>query len=316
MAYLKIIIFGILIELATLSNGGHSADDNWGYKPWNGPKTWPYRIPVSCAGQSQSPISIHQDRTVFSPYLAPFRIHAKDRFTPPIPDRVFNNGRTVGVNVTNDPYISSGGLPVIYKTDHLHFHWGDMDHYGSEHTLNNKRAPLEMHLVTWDSTTYGSVQEAAEHPEGVAVFSILFRLSPFDNPLLEPIVQSLPYVRDPEWHNHVNIPAVPIDQWLPKHPDMYYRYRGSFTTPTCNEGVIWTVFHNKQFVSHRQLNAFRNVLALRQYLRKPVLVRHQSPLSTFYRVVQAYKVVTKSRLVNNFRPLQALNGRIVYRSFL
>lgn len=30
--------------------------------------------------------------------------------------------------------------------------------------------------------------------------------------------------------------------FIPRVTGDYYRYMGSLTTPTCNEGVIWTVF--------------------------------------------------------------------------
>lgn len=35
---------------------------------------------------------------------------------------------------------------------------------------------------------------------------------------------------------------------------MYFRYNGSLTTPGCFESVIWTVFDQKQTISHRQVH--------------------------------------------------------------
>jgi hypothetical protein len=42
-----------------------------------------------------------------------------------------------------------------------------------------------------------NADDAAKYTDGLAVLSILFRLSTRDNPVLEPVIQVLPEVRDP-----------------------------------------------------------------------------------------------------------------------
>lgn len=54
-----------------------------------------------------------------------------------------------------------------------------------------------MHIVNFNRDKYRSADEAARHPEGLAVLSILFKLSKEDNPQLEPIVRVLERVKDP-----------------------------------------------------------------------------------------------------------------------
>ena len=39
-----------------------------------------------------------------------------------------------------------------------------------------------------------------------------------------------------------NIQPFPLEKLLPQNTDMFYRYEGSLTTPTCDEIVVWTVF--------------------------------------------------------------------------
>lgn len=46
------------------------------------------------------------------------------------------------------------------------------------------------------------------------------------------------------------------NSFLPRDTAGFYRYVGSLTTPSCNEGVIWTVFTNKIPISKQQVVNF------------------------------------------------------------
>lgn len=45
------------------------------------------------------------------------------------------------------PTISGGGLKGTYEFAQLHFHWGDSENKGSEHKIEGKAFPMEVHLV-------------------------------------------------------------------------------------------------------------------------------------------------------------------------
>ena len=45
-----------------------------------------------------------------------------------------------GTNLT----ISDGGLGDTYIFGQLHFHWGENDTFGSEHTIDSEQYPLEV----------------------------------------------------------------------------------------------------------------------------------------------------------------------------
>jgi carbonic anhydrase len=51
---------------------------------------------------------------------------------------------TVEVNTVGQFFITNGGLGNVYKTAQFHFHWGKYSNRGSEHTIDGKRAPLEV----------------------------------------------------------------------------------------------------------------------------------------------------------------------------
>ena len=48
--------------------------------------------------------------------------------------------------------LSGSLLEGSYKLLQLHFHWGDIDSMGSEHTINRVRFPMEVHLVHISNT--------------------------------------------------------------------------------------------------------------------------------------------------------------------
>ena len=72
-----------------------------------------------------------------------------------------------------------------------------------------------------------------------------------------------------------------ISELLPKNQN-YVNYNGSLTTPTCNEAVNWLLFLDPIAISSTQLNDFRKL-----------------------------KDGEGQDLVDNFRPVQPLNGRKV-----
>ena len=64
-----------------------------------------------------------------------------------------NNGHTVQLDSPNNftAQISGGGLGGTYQFAQLHFHWGDSNNKGSEHTMDGQAFPLEVHLVHFNT---------------------------------------------------------------------------------------------------------------------------------------------------------------------
>ena len=59
-----------------------------------------------------------------------------------------------------------------YKLLQLHFHWGSDDTQGSEHTVDGKRFPMEMHLVHQSSDLESATNPDVE--DGLAVAVVLW----------------------------------------------------------------------------------------------------------------------------------------------
>ncbi len=48
------------------------------------------------------------------------------------------------------PAVEAGGLPSTFRLAQLHFHWGEKATFGSEHLVDGRAFPLEMHLVHYN----------------------------------------------------------------------------------------------------------------------------------------------------------------------
>ncbi|KAJ3666888.1 hypothetical protein Zmor_002313 [Zophobas morio] len=228
--------------------------------------------PIECKmGTKQSPIALSADiaqEENFSSFIF-------EQYDVTYPVQSKNNGHSVEIrlHVENQPTVKGGGLPHVYVLDHLHFHWE------SEHVIEDQRFPLELHLVHYASR-YGNLSEALKYTGGVTVFSVLFYLSPDDDAHFVPLIDVIDKIQDQV--NTIQEMHIRVDDFLPRDRAGFYRYNGSLTTPSCTEGIIWTVFTNKLPISKDQVKAF------------PYL-----------------KTEENEELRKNYRSLQKLNGRRV-----
>ncbi|KAK0054952.1 bromodomain-containing protein [Biomphalaria pfeifferi] len=277
-----------------------SSKHHWAYKGPEGPDSWHVHYKY-CAGERQSPIDILPLTCEYDPGLEPFILDNFDYTsarTGPCVLNVTNNGHAASVRVSGeDLRVRGGGLQGVYKTAEFHFHWGSTDDLGSEHALDGIKFPLEMHVVNY-AEKYGTIKQAMNKPDGLAVLGVLFQLSEVDNPSFAALDEALKHVHKAGEHNLVE--QLVLRTLLPDDLSRYWRYNGSLTTPYCFESVIWTVFTEPQKISHTQLETLRSLLHEEGHDMNDRGDHHTN---------------TPSRLVDNWRPLQPLHGRKVTRSF-
>uniref|UniRef100_A0A2P2I3I1 Carbonic anhydrase n=1 Tax=Hirondellea gigas TaxID=1518452 RepID=A0A2P2I3I1_9CRUS len=255
---------------------------HWSYLGKHGYNNWAKEY-KTCGGKHQSPIDVNP----FFSYVGAFEpFYFSHYHEVPSKATIINNGHALEVKMTaeNQPEMSGANLGSSYTFVQYHVHWGADNLRGSEHTINHVRYPMEMHLVHY-KTEYGSLGAALNHSDGAAVLSILFVISANDNPSLAPLISQLKANREVGEHR-ITTDLYPLTSVLPRDLSRFYRYRGSLTTPACNEVVIWTIFDDHVPVSEKQMASIRT---LHDFNSDP--------------------------LVNNFRPTQPLNERKVYRSF-
>jgi len=230
------------------------------------------------------------------------------------PGTIENNGHVLQFNPDTTP---SGALDVprvnkgmleqgnggYYNYDFLqaHFHWGSHSGQGSEHKIDDVEYPLELHIVHTNAA-HGDDIDAVLDPEecfkngaycGLAVVGILFHIGSENNTVMDPFVEAAYEIGAEATYAEQNAVKVAksivlkdlIDQVdIDNNGPAYYYYKGSLTTPTCNEVVNWIVMENTISISEYQIEAFRTL-----------------------------KYKDGAPMVDNYRHPQPVNNRVVKR---
>ncbi|KAJ8306081.1 hypothetical protein KUTeg_016626 [Tegillarca granosa] len=196
----------------------------WSYHGDTGPTHWK-DIAEDCAKMKQSPINIVTNDVKYDSTLAAFTL---TNFAKSASHTLKNNGHTVQVDVGDHTMeVTGGSLGGTYQVAQFHFHWGANGNSGSEHTINGKAYPLEVHIFS------KTKQEINLHCLNFFHF--------FSG-------------------KNTTIPSTSLLQFIYQTSmKRYYRYKGSLTTPPCYESVTWTVFEDTIKISSAQLAKFRMV---------------------------------------------------------
>ena len=128
---------------------------------------------------------------------------------------------------------------VAYTALQFHFHTT------SEHTVDGKSYPIEMHIVHRNEETgtlavVGAFIEAGE-----------------ENKQLAKVWANLPAVGD---DTRYDVHDLDLFEVLPKDRTNY-RYAGSLTTPPCSEIVAWHVLKNPITMTQAQIDAFTAIFS-------------------------------------------------------
>uniref|UniRef100_A0A8C2KE53 protein-tyrosine-phosphatase n=1 Tax=Cyprinus carpio TaxID=7962 RepID=A0A8C2KE53_CYPCA len=198
---------------------------------------------------------------------------------------------TVAIFLKDDYFVRGAGLPGRFKAEKVEFHWGQSNGSdGSEHSINGRRFPVEMQIFMYNSDDFDSLNTAIREKRVIAAMAVFFQVGMKDNPAVDPIIHGLRGVVHHEKETFLE-PFV-LRDLLPSSIGSYYRYIGSLTTPPCSKVVEWIVFSRPVFLSYKQLEAFYSI----------------------FTTEQQDHVKSVEYLRNNFRPLQSLDNREVFKS--
>ena len=149
----------------------------------------------------------------------------------------FDKGHKWTTNELDIGYIEIYLNKTLYKYKLNSFHF----HLYSEHRIENKQYPMEMHLVHKNLNKEDSLNENL-------VIGILFDYK-------ENIENK--FLNDINLAEEKKIKDASIIDLINKN-DAFYYYKGSLTTIPCTENVNWIVFKDIKSMSFEQFNKFRN----------------------------------------------------------
>ncbi|GLD72842.1 receptor-type tyrosine-protein phosphatase gamma-like protein, partial [Lates japonicus] len=147
-----------------------------------------------------------------------------------------------------------------------------------------------MQIYLYNSDDFDSLSAAIKERRIIAAMAVFFELGQKDNPAVGPIIQGLKGVVHHE--KETNLRSFILRDLLPSSVDSYYRYTGSLTTPPCSKVVEWIIFSRPVYLSQSKLEAFYSI----------------------FTTEQQDHVKSVEYLRNNFRPLQDLGNRKVFKS--
>jgi carbonic anhydrase len=224
---------------------------HWSYEGATGPEHWAELDPDCVVGRSQSPVDLTtaNARPGNPAYSATsMRISSHEHVAS-----LLDNGHTIQVTVEEGGTLTT--RLGTYQLKQFHFH------APSEHTLDGRTFPLEVHFV----------HESADGH--LAVIGIFF-LEGAANENLAKLIAHLPAGSGQSAH----LPSEKID--LDLHLLMNrtaFTYMGSLTTPPCTEGVEWFVLREPVSASREQLAAFAERL---KNNHRPVQPLNGRPIET------------------------------------
>ncbi len=236
---------------------GSARPVHWAYEGEASPKHWGHLSPAYAACDhkaGQSPINITQagagspspiqlNYTSTSLRIAHHE-HVID---------IVDNGHTIQVTVDEGSTLTTTKDSYLLKQFHFHT--------PSEHTIDGRHYPMEVHFVH---------QSAAGN---FAVASALFVEGPANDNLAK-LIAHFPKAKGDSLH----LPDEKLDLavHLPANAPAY-SYVGSFTTPPCTENVEWFVFRDPITASPDQLKAFADRL---HHNNRPVQSTAGRPVSS------------------------------------
>jgi carbonic anhydrase len=223
------LAFVFLVAAASWADITLAAEEkHWSYSGEDGPQQWGDLAAdyLMCSmGRNQSPIDLYG------------AVDADlDELILDYPNRGIvgevNNGHTIQENLHPGNFVTIQGRK--YEAKQFHFH------SPSEHRIDGKSFPLEIHLVH------------ANAEDQLAVVGLMFDEGE-ENSMLDQLTGFRPAGMEPY--------TGPVDYNLVvTSRDQYYTYNGSLTTPPCSEGVLWVVLKNPITASKEQIDRFHDTM--------------------------------------------------------
>lgn len=210
--------------------------------------------------------------------------------------------------VDNFPTLELGSIAAIvgrttntttqtWALAQIHPHWGRTGkvNEGSEHYMQGVAYPMEVHLVHYN-TKYGSLTGAVQsgNQDALLVVGVFLAIGTTDLPIVTALASQISSLTT----GKTTLPTTVSVSDFFDGTGSFYSYRGSLTTPGCNEIVTWVVMKATKSITTATLNLFKGATITPANAKFATLASAGSTYGTY----------------GNYRPIQSTNGRTVYSS--
>ncbi|XP_050416723.1 putative carbonic anhydrase-like protein 1 [Patella vulgata] len=250
-----LILILCIVQIVT-GNYGLWADW-WSYEGISGPEYWGLLYPdwLLCSkGRNQSPVNVDPKTLLFDPSLDHIMFKGNE-FT----GYLVNNGHDItfdieelrwkGVNITGGP------VSYNYRIKEIRLHFGTDDSYGSEHSINGKSFPAEIHIMAYNSDLYSNITEAEKSPRGMLILAIFAQTTDVTHGEFEILVNAM---NKTKYKDSTKVREFYLSRLLPP-TDYYITYEGSLTHPGCYETVTWVILNKPIYISKKQIDTMRKL---------------------------------------------------------
>jgi len=157
-----------------------------------------------------------------------------------------------------------------YELLQVHYHWGDSTTKGSEHFIDGTQYPLEVHFVH-GNTKYKKDSSWGANPDGLLVIGVLYKIYNSGTDVFDQTKWLNDQANRAEaWAEASNPQETSSNDqsnmWNTLKTALengHYNYKGSLTTPLCNEAVTWIVAKTVLPVLSSDIDKFRKLKAPR-----------------------------------------------------
>lgn len=232
-------VFALVLTLGISSfTSAQSVPSRWNYGAPDGPFQWGSMPGYALCGTGidQSPVDIESGKNAGIINTTPDTALESLNLNWTASKFIENyNGHTLQMNYDQGSSISFEGKSFDLKQFHFHS--------PSEHILDGRQYPLEMHFVH-------------QSENGTTVVGVFFKEGAFNQTL-----QNI-WDNNPKEEGVIVVPGLSMNamDFLPKDLS-YYHYTGSLTTPPCTEGVNWIVLKQPIEASSDQLRFLQKRLS-------------------------------------------------------
>lgn len=209
-----------------------------------------------CASDiDQNPIDIIKNNSIIDPTI-------KDDFHCDLPQELSGvpifTGETVRFDVENESTCTFQG--ATYRLAQFHFHWGRDNSEGSEHTINGKAYPLEMHMVHINDK-YPDQNTAIQYDDAFLVVAVLFDpVRRGGNGPISEVIRGVAGIEEPGAFMNLNTSdLVQVKGGNFFDIEEFCTVPGSLTTPPCTPNVRWVISQKRGTVDNKTLKRFRDL---------------------------------------------------------